>query len=182
MATANNKNISTEATAIAAAEEKAKVAKGTRYLIWDPSKDITAKNGVGNERPIRSCHYSWMAGAAGTSIGGAIPSYKVLNLRVVGRNSVDSQLWEEAKADSSTRPDDPLGARIRSGAILEVNPKADAEAADLLSSYGVAEQMLLLDNIWDADVIRGELDSIRDAGVRQYAIDRIRQLESGELR
>jgi hypothetical protein len=168
---------------IASAQEKANQIQGTRYVVWNPSLDLSAKNGVNNERPIRSYHYSWASGIGGLAIGGSpVPVFKTIDLRVVGRNSVDASLWEEAKADSKTRPGDPLGARIRSGALLEVNPKSEAATADKLSDYGTAEQMLLIDNIWDTDVIRGELDTIKDAHVRSYAVDRIRQLESGELR
>lgn len=157
---------------------------GDRFLVWDPSKDISARGGVGDSKPIRSYHFSWIAGYAGDSIGGQVPRFKTVNFRVVGRNLINCQEWEEAKAASEKMDGQPLQERLKRGAIAEIAPlKAEGELTGTMADYGPDEQMILIDNVFDPDVLKLELETLRDyPRVAQYARDRIRALESGDVK
>jgi hypothetical protein len=157
---------------------------GDRFLIWNPERDLAARGGVGDSRPIRSYHFSWESGFSGESIGGKIPVFKTINFRVVGRNLVNCELWEEAKAASEKMPGNPLQARIKSGAITEVPPaKTEGELTGTMADYKADEQMLLIDHVFDADILRLELETLRDSPkVASYARDRIKALETGEIK
>jgi hypothetical protein len=157
------------------------VLNGKIALIWDPTRDTAVAPSVGTATPIRTYHYSLVAGYAQQSENRAIPQFVTLDFRLVGRNWIDNELWQQAKAQSKQQSNDPLGRLLRLRAIREFVPIVGT-LTGTLSDYSIEDAQELILGVFDVDVLRAEQKAEQRPELVTYIAQRIRDLESGDVR
>lgn len=154
--------------------------QGKIALLWDPTKERHVAGTVGNSPAVRMYTFPVLDKYYKQPDGREIPKWDMLELRLLGRNWVDYSLWEKAKQLSKEMPTDPLGMRLKWQAIVEFTPIVDV-LTGTLADYDYDDACLIVDGIWDADVLRAEQKSTNNSKLVTYIVNRIGKLESGEL-
>jgi hypothetical protein len=172
------------------------VKRGKIALVWNPANDPDVPGTVVGSRAIRIFTYCVIEGyyqqqIAGRNETAKVPHFKSLTLNLIGRNWVDNELWQRAKAQSKANYEqsiqngdgaayDAIARLLKAGAIREFEPIVD-QLTGTLSDYSEADAQILVQEVFDADLLRGEMKAEVRGGLAQYIQGRIKDLEAGEI-
>lgn len=159
---------------------------GKIAVLWDPAKDRTFKlaTTIGNAKPIRTFSYTVITEYRKQINQGDTPIFDFLDLRFVGINWVDVQLWEKAKAQSKERDgiiQKLMGDGIN-GAIREFKPKV-RELTGTLADYEDDDAIDMINEIYDPEFL-GAVKREHNLGSTKlvaHVQERIESIKSGEI-